>query len=125
MDGWIKLHRKFCEWRWYKNVNTKTLFIHLLLNANHKTMEFGIETVKRGQIVVGRNKLAADTGLSPREVRTSLSHLLATNEISTIKTTNRYSILSVVNYDIYQSDKKQNGQQIDQQATSKRPASDH
>jgi hypothetical protein len=36
MNGYIKLHRKLVDWEWYTDIPTKTLFIHLLLVANHK-----------------------------------------------------------------------------------------
>ncbi len=29
-DGFIKLHRKIIDWEWYDDINTKTLFIHIL-----------------------------------------------------------------------------------------------
>ena len=34
--GWIKLYSKFLEWEWYTDVNTKAVFIHLLLTANYE-----------------------------------------------------------------------------------------
>lgn len=36
MDGHIKLFRKFLDWGWYQDINTKVLFIHMLLKANWK-----------------------------------------------------------------------------------------
>ena len=103
---------------------TKTLFIHLLLKANHDTNKWENETIARGQVVTGRKNLAKETGLSVRQVRTALLHLKETNEISTIKTTNKYTILSIVNYDSYQEKNNTIDQQVDQQPTSNRPASD-
>ena len=78
--------------------------------------------------MIGRDSLSANTGVSRRSVRTCLNYLKSTNRIA-IRTTNRYSIVSILKWDIYQGDDnandQQNGQQDDQQATSKRPASDH
>ena len=45
--------------------------------------------------------LSSDTGLSVREVRTALSHLQKTGEI-TVKTTKFYTLIKVVNYSFYQ-----------------------
>ena len=44
--GWIKLHRKFLKWEWYSDINTKSLFLHLLLTANHKDKQWQGITVK-------------------------------------------------------------------------------
>ena len=47
MDGHIKLFRKFLEWGWYQDINTKVLFIHMLLKANWKDGKFMGTTVPR------------------------------------------------------------------------------
>ena len=57
-DGFIKLFRKFKQWEWYSDVNTKVLFLHLLLSANHTDKSWRGITVKRGQIVVGLESLS-------------------------------------------------------------------
>ena len=127
MSGFIKLHRSMIEWEWYKDINVKTLFLHLIFAANYEAKRWqGIE-VKRGQLITGRLELAESTGLSERKVRTALEKLKMTNEI-TIKTTNRFSIITLTNYALYQDDTRENGkqndQQNDQQATNKRPTDD-
>ncbi len=40
IGGYIALHRQMLNWEWYKNTNTKVLFIHLLLKANYKDLSF-------------------------------------------------------------------------------------
>ena len=45
-DGFIKLHRKIIDWEWYDDINTKTLFIHILLMANFEDKKWHGETVK-------------------------------------------------------------------------------
>jgi len=115
--GWIKIHRKITEWGWYKNPTTRIVFIHLLLVANHKNSTWHGIRILRGQRLTGRKALAEETGLSQQNIRTSLQCLRLTNEI-TIKSTNRYSIITVVNYDIYQSTNQPENQQL----TSNQPA---
>ena len=40
-DGnYIKVSRKILKWGWYKNKNTKVVFLHCLLMANWKNGEF-------------------------------------------------------------------------------------
>lgn len=120
MEGWIKLHRRFLLWEWYKDSNTKNLFLHLLIKANHKPNNYQGITVQRGQLVTGRKQLSYEIGLSEQSIRTSLNRLKSTNEI-TIKTTNKNSIITILNYDFYQSEKETN-QQANQQLTSNQPA---
>ena len=127
-SGWIRLHRKMRNWEWYRDCNTFKLFVHLLLSANHCQQKWQGLLIERGQLVTGRKALSEQTGLSVREVRTSLDKLKTTNEL-TIKTTSKFSVITISNYDTYQPlgmvDDQQNDQQNDQQATNKRPASDH
>ena len=39
-QGFIALYRKMLDWDWYTDTNTKSLFIHLLLKANHKDVNY-------------------------------------------------------------------------------------
>lgn len=118
MSGWITLHRKFLDWEWYADANTSRLFIHLLLTANHRDKKWrGIE-IKRGQVLTGRSALAAATGLSVKSVRTGLERLQSTNEVA-IKTTNKYSIITITNWEKYQDRGQQEGQQEANKGPSK------
>ena len=101
-EVWIKLHKKFLDWKWYKNKNTKILFIHCLLKANWKDGFYEGVEIKRGSFITGRKQLSKELALTEQEIRTAIKHLKSTNEI-TIKTTNTFSIISIVNYDKYQA----------------------
>jgi hypothetical protein len=57
--------------------------------------------IPRGSCVCGRYALSKDTGISPQSVRTSLARLKSTNDI-TIKSTNKFSVIYIVNYQDYQ-----------------------
>lgn len=101
LAGHINLHRKILDWEWYSDVNTCRLFIHMLLKANWREGKFRGTTVPRGSFVSSISKLAEETGLSNDEVRTAISHLIATNEI-TKQSTNKYTVFTVTNYGLYQ-----------------------
>ena len=101
MSDYIKLHRKFLEWEWYRNEHTKNLFIHCLLKANWKESKFEGNVIQRGSFVSSIDILASETGLTSDEVRTAIKHLICTGEI-TKQSTNKYTVFSVVNYDLYQ-----------------------
>ncbi len=115
--GWIRLHRKIQDWEWYRDGNTFRLFIHLLLSANHKPQKWKGLVIGRGELATGRQSLSAQTGLSEQSVRTSLERLKSTNEI-TIKSTSKYSIVTIVNYDTYQFNDVEINQQTNQQVTT-------
>lgn len=102
MSDYIKLYRSTLEWQWYKNINTKVLFIHMLLKANWKDGKFEGKTIPRGSFVSSLAKLAEETDLTIREVRTAISHLEDTGEI-TVKRYSKYSVFTVKNYVEYQS----------------------
>jgi hypothetical protein len=100
-QGWIKLHRQILEWEWYSDNNCFRLFLHLLLKANHKEKRFkGIE-LKVGSIVTSRDLLARETGLTSQQIRTALTKLISTNEI-TSKTSSQGTIIQIVSYEKYQ-----------------------
>jgi len=128
MDGWVKLHRKMIEWEWYQNENTKSVFIHLLLMANHKPGKWKGIDVQRGQLITGRQKLAHQLGTTEQRIRTAFSNLQNTNEI-TIKPTNRFSLITICNYEEYQVCISESNQPSNQQTTShptnKQPTDNH
>ena len=69
-----------------------------------------------GEFIFGRHKASQETGLSERKIRTAIDSLRKRQNL-TIKTTNKYSIISIVNWAIYQDETTSN-------MTSKRPAND-
>jgi len=100
-NTWIKLFRKFREWEWYQDSNTKDLFLEILLTANTVDKKWHGIDIKRGQLLTSRIKLSNILGISEQSVRTSLTKLKSTNEI-TIKSTNRYTLITVNKFNDYQ-----------------------
>ena len=107
MEGWIKIHRKILEWEWYKDNNTKILFLHLLLTANHKEKKWQGITILRGQKLTSLQHLAEETNLTIQQTRTSLNKLKLTNEI-TIETTNKNTLITIEKYSDYQDKDEEN-----------------
>lgn len=127
-EGFVKIHRSILNWQWFSKKNMVQFWLYLLLKANHKDGYIrGIE-VKKGQLLTGRKKISEETGLSEQEVKTCLKCLKSTNEI-TIKTTNKYSLITIMNWDKYQccgdDSNQQNNQQTNQQTTINQPTSNH
>ena len=101
-NGFIKLHRALINWEWYADTNTKALFIHLLLTVNYGKKQWRGVEIERGQRVCSYDKLATECGLSIRQVRTALTHLITTGEVTQSKCF-KSSIITVNNYDGFQS----------------------
>ncbi len=116
-EGYISLWRSITKWQWYTEVNTCKLFIHLLIRANRTRTEWRGIVVERGSLITSRQHLAVETGLSEQSVRTALNNLKKTHEI-TSKSTSRYSIITLKNYDFYQEPNQQRHSEI----TSNQPA---
>ncbi|MFO0764100.1 MAG: hypothetical protein U0518_04585 [Candidatus Gracilibacteria bacterium] len=114
MEGYIKLHRKMLEWEWYDDINTMRLFLHILLKANYADKKWKGKMIKRGEFITSRDKLSKETGLSDQQIRTCLTRLKSTNEI-TSETTSYYTKLTIEKYDLYQGE-------ITNQATNEQPA---
>ena len=119
--GFIVLNREILDWEWYADINTKVLFLHLLLTANHKEQRWQGKVVGRGELITSVAHLKAQTGLSEQNIRTSLNKLKSTGEI-TVKSTNRYTLICVVNWGKYQDfdgeDNKQGNEQPNELVTN-------
>lgn len=107
MEGWIKIYRKITDWQWFDVPEMVALWVHLLINANLEEREWRGVTIPRGSLVTSRKALAEESGLSEQQVRTCLSRLISTNEI-TIESTNKFTIITITNFDSYQPRKEDN-----------------
>lgn len=83
-------------------------------------MGYQVVDLEPGEFVFGRRKAALETGLTEREIRTSLARLKNLGNL-TIKSTNKFSVIRIVNWETYQGNDPLSDHQHDQQATSKRP----
>jgi len=125
--GYVKLWRKMFDSGIQKEPSTFILWVWILCNVTRKPLNYlarGQEiSLEPGELIIGRKRLSMELGLSERVVRTAL-HRLKVRRNVTIRATNRFSILKVINWEIYQETNYQSDQQNDQEVTSKRPASD-
>jgi len=114
MAGWIKLHRKILTWGWWDDHNTSRLFITLLMLATHKESDYRGIKLRPGQVYTGIKKLAKFSGISAQSIRTSLKRLKSTHEL-TIKSTSKYSIITIINFASYQTNEPDANIQINTQ----------
>lgn len=130
--GWVRFYRKSLESTVFEDPKIWFVWSWCLMKANHETKGFPFNgrdiTVERGSFITGRSKALSELrGLTARSYRTAINYLKTTNRI-TSKATNKFTIITVCNYDIYQpevlQDDQQNDQQNDQPTTNKRPTND-
>lgn len=111
--GFIKLDRKFKDWKWRHKPNMVAVWIYLLLEANYKDNVWNDVSVPAGSLITSIRKISQETGLTIQQTKTCISNLQITNEI-TIKSTNKYSIITINKWAEYQTGLKK--QQTKQQA---------
>lgn len=104
--GFITLYRKIVDWEWYSDANVFRVFTHLILTANWEPRKWKGVPVKRGQKITSIQHMAEETGLTEQSVRTAIKKLKLTGEITT-KATNRYTLVTLTNYDFYQDKENQ------------------
>lgn len=106
MDGWIKLHKKIKEhWMWDDPVILKA-WLDILLSVNYTDKKIlfdgNLITVEAGQIITSVRKLASQWKCSKEKVNKILT-LFSEDNMLTVNKTTRRTLLTVVNYGIYQN----------------------
>ena len=101
-DTYIRLYRSLLNWQFYSDRNVKDVYLHCLLSANFKPKNWKGEIIGRGSFVTTYKKLSEELGMSPQEIRTAINKLIDSNDL-TKKTTNKYTIITVVGYDVRQN----------------------
>lgn len=119
-QGYVKLWRKSIDAGWIKNHKLWVFWTYCLMKASHREFDaiVGLQVIRLmpGQFVFGRRKASEETGLSQQEIRTILAFLIKAGNL-TIKTTNKFSIITIVNWHIYQA-KETDNQPADQPTTN-------
>ena len=113
MSGWIKLHRQIQEcflWRIKEPFDKRSAWIDLLLLMEHQNknlmIDGKIETIKRGSYMLSIEKLCDRWMWSRNKVKRYLDVLEREHMIVT-RRTNKGTLVSVVNYCVYQNQDKQ------------------
>ena len=121
-EGYIKLYRKMVQWGWYKETNTKAVFLHLLFMAQFEPCYFKGLYLEVGQVATSYREISLETGISERSVRTAIEHLKSTGEL-TQEASHKFSVFTLKNYSEYQGSDKVADRQLtsNRQTTDKRP----
>ncbi|HCY9192542.1 TPA: DnaD domain-containing protein [Staphylococcus aureus] len=125
MTGWISIDRSIQNHWLFKEKRTFSKFeawIYLLMEANYSKAKVPIGnqivTVERGQRLTSILTLSDLFNWSRFKVKTFLD-LLESDGMLEVKTTSKYTLITIVNYDFYQSEQGRNQHQNDIKPTSK------
>jgi hypothetical protein len=103
--GYIKLWRKSIDADWLKNPKLWAFWCYCLIKASHKprNAKVGFKSVplEAGQFIFGRKQASKDLNIGEQTIRTCLSFLEKSGNL-TIKSTNRFSIITVIKWEDYQ-----------------------
>jgi len=103
MIGYIKLHRRIVNWEWFDDDKAFKLFVYILVKANWEDTPWEQKNmiIRRGELVTSLSKLSKELGYSVGEIRHRLNNMQISKQIA-LKSTNKYTIITVCNYDDYQ-----------------------
>jgi len=125
MQGWIKVHRKLIDSGIWKKPAMLKLWMYCLMKATHKKTKTILDMeeveLQEGEFITGRDSLAEDfnKGMNKEDKKSAITlwrwmKNFEKWEMLNIRSTNKYSIVTVLNWDEYQ----ENEQQMNIQRTS-------
>jgi len=129
--GYIKLWRKSLDGDWLANHELFSFWCWCLLKASHKGTSclVGMKRVnlQPGQFIFGRSKAASFLKLSESRIF-RLLRFLKSEQMVDIQANNKFSIITIKNWETYQGEgcdlEHLNEQQMKQQANNKRTTSE-
>ncbi|MFG6116927.1 DnaD domain-containing protein [Halobacillus sp. MO56] len=124
MNGWLKLHRKILHSEIFENEKLLKIFIYCLTKSSHKytNSRVGRQKVELepGQFIFGRKKASSELNMKESTVRDYLK-ILEEDGVISIHSTNKYSVITVDNWAIYQS----NDEEYDNKTTTDKHHNDN
>lgn len=123
-SGWVKLHRKMLDNPIImKDAEHLAVWMYLLLNATHAEYPALFKGKKimlqPGQLITGCISIGNQLSISESKVRRTLNDFISDGQIDR-QTSNKNSLITVLNWDVYQNFDGQN----DSQVTDKRRTTD-
>lgn len=108
-EGFISLHRKLLKSPVFGDADCLKVWIWCLLRAGHKRtkilMNATVIELERGQFVTGRHSATKELKMSDSVFRRRIELLQNLGNIE-VKTTNRFSVITVAKYEYYQDWRK-------------------
>jgi len=119
MKGWVQIHRSLMKNKIWDNPDCLKFWIWCLLKASHKRREtiVGLQnvTIEAGDFIFGRYVSGKELKMSPSKTYRQLLFLKDVGYLN-IKTTNKFTVVSVINWKKYQvvnNKRTTNEQQMD------------
>lgn len=124
MEGWIKFHRKTLDNPIVmKDSAHFAVWSYLLLNATHTELPAMFKgkriVLQPGQLITGCISISDKLKLNESKVRRVLNDFQNDGQIDR-QTSNKNSLISILNWDMYQKSDGQNGGKYDKQPTDNR-----
>lgn len=123
MSGWIKLHRGLFDHWIASDPDFLSVWVRMLTEANfedkRQLFNGALLDIKRGQIIFGLDAWSSKTGVGISKLR-RLLFLLESDAMINRQKTNKFSLISIVNYEKYQCDDRQDAS--NKQADDRPPA---
>ena len=122
VEGWIKIHRKILENPIIcKDSDYLAVWIYLLLNATHKEIPALFKGKKiilqKGQLITGRKSMASQLKISESKIFRIINDYKSEQQIEQ-QTSNKNSLITILNWDKYQQIEQQNEQQMNNKRTT-------
>lgn len=125
--GWIKLHRSITDSFVFDNPDRLKFWVWCLCKASHKDRKqtVGLQEIelKKGQFIFGRKKASAELNMDENKIY-RLSKTFQKREKIVVKSNNKYSLVTVVNWEFYQGERQQSEQLTDNKPTTNRQQTD-
>ena len=114
--GYVKVYRKALKNGWLNNHKLWSVWTYCLMKATHKKTKtmIGLRVIylEPGQFVFGLKVASKDLDIPKTTVYRILKFLSSEGNIS-IKSENKFSIITIINWDAYQDTQNQNGKQVE------------
>ena len=132
MTSWVKLHKKLIDKPIWKNstLEQRVILITLLCSVNDEATEWDYNgekfIVEAGQLVTSIAEIVEmcdDKNITTSKVRTALARFEKLGFL-TSKITNKFRLVSIVNWGVYQLDEEENRKQNSKHLTSTSQALD-
>jgi hypothetical protein len=111
VSGWIKLHRGIFDHWIASDPDYLCVWLRMLTDANFEDKKHlfngSLIEIKRGQIIFGLEAWSAKTGVTIAKLRRLLD-ILEKDKMINRQKTNKFSLISILNYTRYQDDDRQN-----------------
>jgi len=115
-SGYVKVYRKALDKKWLSNHKLWVVWTYCLMKASYKKTEVivGLQVIKLepGQFVFGLKVASKDLKIPKTTIYRILKFLKSEGNLS-IKAENKFSIITIMNWERYQDTKNQNGKQME------------